>query len=266
MTPHMRPPAPADNEEDQGIVAQTLVAYGQRVPVCSLHFKPLKEERPFRTTLKEGYRHVYYMSGVESIDDHPIVLMVTDAYDKVFVRTNIMGQREYTDRPTMAKEIADDIVHVGSMASKNSGPDDVSLPAFWISKVPEDRIPKGKQWQLWKEPKEFAKTFPEFHAEAVAYKRREHRWCQLRVTNADANHAKKLPHEISSLDRDCANFIGANLAEHPWIEFSTFGKLAQCPFCKAPVDVEASICQSCARVINPALLARTEAGLVAPAK
>jgi len=277
MTPALQPPAPADNEEDLGIVAQTLVAYGQRVPVCSLHFKALKVERPFRTTTKEGYRHVYNLSAVESIEDHPIVLIVTDAYDKVFVRTNIMGQREYRDTVIMAKEIANDIAHVGSMASPNSGPGDVDLPAVWVPCItkdgvrttevmPESMIPKGKQWKLWEDKKEFAKIFPEFWAEAAAFKRRQHRWCHARVANADANYAKKLVHEISSLDRECAHFIGANEAEHPWIEFSTFGKLDQCPFCKAPVDVLASICQSCTRVINPELLKQTEAKLLAPAK
>lgn len=251
MTPTLANPAPAETEE-LGIVAQTLVAYGQRVQVCSFHFKEIKVERPFRTTLKEGYRHVYHMSGVRSVDDHPIVLPVTDAYDKVFVRSNIMGHREYTDKPILAREIAEDLVHVGSMAAKNSGPDDVTLPAFWISKVPENRIPKGKQWGTWGTA-EFAKQFPEFYEEAIPYKRREHRWCEARVAQADAWHAKRLVHEISSLDRECGNFIKANLSEHPWIEFSSFGKLVDCPFCGKGTSPVHPDCSHCGKTINPVL-------------
>ena len=252
MTPTLRAPAPAEDEEP-GIVAQTLVAYGQRVPVCSFHFKPVKEERRFRTTMKEGYRHVYHMSGVKSIDDHPIVLIVTDAYEKKYERRDTEGRKMYTDFPILAKHIAADIVHAGSGAASNSGPNDVALPAFWISQVPENRIPRGKQWELWREPKEFANAFPEFWEEAIPYKRRQHRWCESRVAQADAWHAKRMVHEISSLDRECGNFIHANLSEHPWIEFSSFGKLVDCPFCGKGTSPLHPDCAHCGKTIDPVL-------------
>lgn len=252
-----------DPGEDEGIVAQSLVAYGNRFAVCSMHFGTIdgraerefsvKEERRFRVKTTEGYRHVYKIPGVKSIDDHPEILWVTDAFEKKYSGSDPQGRKEYADSPVLAKHIARDIVHAGSGSSADSGPGDVH-PAFWISTAKV--LPRD--WTLWGSGS-FAEAYPDFARECAAYRQREWRWCEKRVSDADAWHAKKMTHEISSIDRLCGIFIGANLAEHPWIEFTSFGKNEPCLYCGSPVPAGRPVCPSCNRTVDYALLEKVEA-------
>jgi hypothetical protein len=171
-------------------------------------------------------------------------------------------------------DIAKDLVRVGSMSEPESGPE-AKFPAVWIPWIidqngtrqvmPEALIPKGKAWELWNKP-EFEKQYPVFYKQAMAYKQRQFRWCEQRVTTADGWHAKRMVHEISDLDRKCGQFIGVNLNEHPWIEFTSFGKLIDCPFCGKGTSPLFPDCANCGKTINVALLKEVEAGVAAAAK
>lgn len=245
MSSAVQPPLAVPPEE-QGIVAASLAEFGQRIPVVSLHFMPVKEVRMYRTKVNENYRHEYFIPAVPTRDSHPEILYVLDAHQMEFRGSDRLPK--YSPETIRAIHIAEDIVHAATGA-KSLGPDDIR-PAVWITKV--QKLPRN--WDLWANQDAFRKEYPEFHAEIQAYKKREWAWCEQKMKDGDTWHSKSMPHEINEVHRACARYIGANAAEHPWMEVTSFGAIAPCPFCGAGTSTQHPVCRNCQRVINPAML------------
>lgn len=237
--------APVPSMDVESIVSQSLVAYGQHHVICCLHWAGFKEERPFRTKRDETYKHVYQMNGVESIDSPPELLIVTDAFERVYGGRDIENRKIYNDKPILSLHIANDLIRAATNGEPDLGPSDTAHFALWISKA--SKLPTD--WTAWGTP-EFKRRYPEFARECEAYKRREWAACEAKVKMGDYYHSKRMVHEIGDQHRRCAKFIGANQAEHPWIDFTTFGKTIPCPYCGAATSSTHPKCQHCHEIID----------------
>src|SRR5690242_8222780 len=95
-TQPIQPPL-ADNF---GIVAQSMGVYGRRLPVLGMHFVGHKIPRPYKTKVDEPYSHIYELKAIESIDDHPSLLWVFDAFERVFQGSDDYGNKRYSEVAT----------------------------------------------------------------------------------------------------------------------------------------------------------------------
>lgn len=265
------PEPSAGAQPGQSIVTAAFEQFGRPVYVCSLHYMPVRERRDYRTRIGGGPWTDYALDAVTDPNGRPSVCVILDGFQRRFQGTSdTTGQKRYSNEPWPAKEIAEDIVRAAT-GTGPAGPEDTLHPAIWISQAP--RVPrvdvgtKGQmvyspEWKGWGTP-EFEKQFPEFVRECKAYARRQWGYCELKIAEGDAfnDGPQKNPRNINELHRGAGKYTKANVAEHPWLEGSSYGSQIPCPICGAATSSQHPKCQKCGEIIDHALYERIQARL-----
>lgn len=258
----------------QSVVAASMSEFGRRLHIVSLHYMGKKVRRPYRTRIGGGAWTDYAFDAVRKPNDRPSVCFVMDGLERVFVGTED-GQRQYEWRAkdTTAATIAGDVIRemTGAPPADHNY---YTAPAVWISEcgskadvangqakglIPAVSIDAtGKtiyspEWDTWGTP-EFAKQFPEFALECRAFLQRQWRFSEFKLREGDqyADGPQKNPQNINEIHRGAATFVGANSAEHGWIENTTFGAMMPCPYCGKSTSSAHPMCGSCNNIINQA--------------
>ena len=217
---------------------------GQLIPVVSVHWADIKQERPFQTTMNSGKRTFYNIKGVKTHKDKPSLWIVSDGVERVY-----MGNKRYTNifENSKAPTIASDLVKCGTGGLVAGA--EALLPAVWISKA-ED-CPKNHIGAL-ELPDDWEKRYPVFAEEVAQFREREWNWCRMQVEDADAKHAKGLTNEIYDRHRKSAQWIGANPQEHLWINPVQINDKKTCPFCAMPIPMAAVRCPhpACGEILD----------------
>lgn len=268
--------------DTESIVNAANQQFGRRIHIVSLHFMERHAKREYRTRRDGGPWTIYHLAAVKKAGDRPSVTLALDGFDRVFkgTRDAFPYTKIHENEARTALEIAADIVNDFAGAPP-SGPDDTAHPAIWISKCgsrqdvqlgqarglipaisidPAGMVTYSKEWDSWGTP-EFERQFPEFMAELNAFLGRQWRFCEAKLSEGDdfSSGPTANPRSINEIHRYAGSYIGANVAEHKWLQDTAFGAQAPCPFCGASTSTSHPNCQNCGRVVDQAMYDRVEA-------
>jgi len=222
---------------------------GQALPVVNLHFKDIRERRPYKTKRDGAFVTWYEIAGARTMNDAPGLKIIMDAMEKTYD-----GGKKWSAKweNTTARQIAVDIVTCGCGGAPTSAQD--IRPAVWISEA-EDCPRTAEQYakfvEIYSDLKRLRNTFPKFAHEIEMYKRRQFAWCELQVREADQLDSNpRTAIDVGSKHRNAAAWILANPLEHRWMMQSQFGKHTECPFCGKGVPAGKSVCTSCNNIVD----------------
>lgn len=220
---------------------------GQVIPVVSVHWAEISQERNFKTDIKGGLRTFYHWKPVKDFKSKPSIYNVSDGVQNVYLGEKRWGIRY---EGSLAWMIANDMVKCGTGGlAADQG---TLLPAVWKS-LAEDtpKTPIG-EFEL---PDDWEKRYPLFAAEVAQFRERQRRWCQSNVDAGDALFSEgKMDRIFNDRHRASAIWIGANPDDHKWINqvSQANSKMEKCPFCKVSVEPGANFCGNCRNVIDQA--------------
>jgi len=259
MSTAVQTPTQSQNAQPMDVIGALGQGLGQLIPVVSVHWAEIKEERRFQTVIGTGMRTFYHWNPVLTAKDKPSVWIVTDGVEKTYLGDKKWGR---TFDASTAPKIAADMVRCGS--GGDVGGAETILPAVWISTASD--CPKTAIGELIL-PDDWEKRYPQLAAEVNEYRRREWAWCQQQVDSADALHSKNLADQIYDRHRKSATWIGANPLEHLWMNPASMGAGAkkECPFCATSIPVNAIACPNaaCGQVLDYAAFEAKKAELMA---
>ncbi len=259
-------------DDFQSVVTANMATFGRKIYLVSLHFMERNIKREYQTMPNGGSWTNYHFDAVRKPNHRPSVCLVTDGMQLVYTGAVDTGQglrKVKTPTNETAIAIAEDIIKEATGAPPGDH-NYYTAPAVWISECgsPSDirngfakyRIPAisldrtGKtiyssEWDNYGTA-EFKKAFPEFSLECEAMTRRQWRRCELWLNDANAYYVNKDFKNISDLHRGAATWVGANPAEYPWLEDTSHGAVAPCPYCGSKTSTAHPKCGNCNEIIN----------------
>lgn len=223
---------------------------GQIIPIVSLHWAGMREERKYRTKIKGGHTTIYPIPPVKKHTDCPEILLVMDAVERQYLGGRKYGQ-DFSN--TTAPQVANDLVRCATGGL--DGDDAALFPAVWISQsedAPHSEAEVADFKRLWSNPGVISRKYPQFFQEIKRFKEREWRYCESYVQIADRLHAESRRDQIhDNPHRHCATWLGLNPDEHLWMVPTMFEKTKACPFCTTPMPIGSVFCTACNHVTDP---------------